>query len=131
LTIGGGLFPGDIDANISPGLVTLAVARFAVALNERNRRHALTLAAGPMLIAGGPYGVVAFGHSEIGYEYRSDRFTVLLAGGPDVALNDSRRVQPVSPCGSSLLGGPGIACAIPFNRGDVFPHFRLGIGFAF
>jgi hypothetical protein len=35
LTAGGGLFPGDIEANISPGFVTLAVARLAVALDDR------------------------------------------------------------------------------------------------
>lgn len=53
MTIGLDPFPGDHDGNIAPGLVTMAVARMATVLDSRTGRHALTLAAGPMLIAGG------------------------------------------------------------------------------
>lgn len=113
-----------------PGFVTMGLGRAAILIGSTFRRSALTVAAGPMLIAGGKYDTVAFTHAEIGYEYRGNEGTFLLSVGPDVALNDSAP-QSTTGCGSSIFGADISPCVMPFKRGDVFLHFRLGFGFAF
>jgi len=112
-----------------PGVTTMAVGRAAVLLEEEGS-SALTFAAGPLLIAGGAYGPVVFGHAELGYEYRGSELTFLLSAGPDLTFNDSAR-QSTAGCGAAFFGPPTPPCVRPFNRGDIFLHIRLGMGFAF
>ena len=87
LTVGSGI-PGAY----SPGLKTMAVGRAAVLIGEAHR-SALPFAAGPLLIAGGAYDAVVFGHAELGYEYRGSEFTFLFSAGPDLTFNDSLQVR--------------------------------------
>ena len=56
----------------------MIVGRGALVLGQA-RQHALTIAAGPMFIAGGAYGPMAFAHTEVGYELRIERLTFLVA----------------------------------------------------
>jgi hypothetical protein len=108
----------------------MIVGRAALVLDQA-RLHALTIAAGPMFIAGGAYGPVAFGHAEVGYELRVDRWTILLALGPDLTLTTSRP-QSTSGCGGGGIFGPAEpACVRPFTQGDLFAHLRVGFGFTF
>ena len=117
----------------SPGAESVIVGRGALVLDQA-RAHALTLAAGPMFIAGGAYGPVAFGHAEVGYELRAARWTILVALGPDLTLTSSRAQSTVgcgAVLGSALFGPTEPPCIRPFTRGDLFAHFRTGIGFSF
>jgi hypothetical protein len=125
-TLGTGV--GDI---YSPGAESMIVGRGALVLG-RKRANALTIAAGPMFIAGGAYGPVAFGHAEVGYELRAAaRWTILVALGPDLTLTSSR-AQSTAGCGEGGIFGPAEpACVRPFTRGDLFVHFRTGVGFTF
>jgi hypothetical protein len=126
-TLGGDFSPRDI---YSPGAESMIVGRGAWVLGQ-TRKHALTMAAGPMLIAGGAYGPVAFGHAEVGYERRSDRLTFLIALGPDLTLTTSRP-QSMTACGGGGIFGPAQpACVRPFTQGDLFAHFRVGLGVTF
>jgi hypothetical protein len=124
-TLGTGV--GDI---YSPGAESMIVGRGALVLG-RKRANALTIAAGPMFIAGGTYGPVAFGHAEVGYELRASRWTIMVAVGPDLTLTSSR-AQSTAGCGEGGFFGPAEpACVRPFTRGDLFVHFRTGVGFTF
>jgi hypothetical protein len=77
-----------------------------------NHRHALTVAAGPLLVAGGGYGRVLIAHGEAGYEYRrAGGVTLLLAAGLGVLVENS---------------------AMPaLRRGDLGGHARVGLGLSF
>ena len=109
----------------SPGRALMAVARGALPFTGM-RRHALTVAGGPFLIAGGDYGSALFVHAELAYEYRLPALlTVLLGIGPDVTLIDSSRGDTPS---CSFLSSD---CVHAFKTGTVFPHFRLGAGLTF
>lgn len=126
-TLGADVFPGDI---YSPGAESMILGRGALVLDQA-RRHALTVAAGPMLIAGGTYGPVAFVHTEVGYELHANRWTVLVALGPDLTLTTSRP-QSTAGCGGGGIFGPSEpACVRPFTKGDLFVHLRLGVGLTF
>jgi hypothetical protein len=114
----------------SPGVESMIVGRGALVLGE-GRQRALTIAAGPMFIAGGAYGPVAFAHTEVGYELRIELLTFVLAVGPDLTLTNSRP-QSTSGCGSGGIFGPAEpACVRPFTQGDLFAHFRIGTGLTF
>ena len=127
-TVGAG-----VGGTYSPGAESVIVGRGALVFDQA-RAHALTLAAGPMFIAGGAYGPVAFGHAEVGYELRAARWTILVALGPDLTLTSSRAQSTVgcgAALGSAFFGPTEPACVRPFTRGDLFVHFHVGIGFSF
>jgi hypothetical protein len=125
-TLGAGI-PGD---TYSPGVESMIVGRGALVLGQ-GRQHALTIAAGPMFIAGGAYGPVAFAHTEVGYELRIELLTFVFAVGPDLTLTNSR-AQSIPGCGGGGIFGPALpACVRPFAQGDLFAHFRVGAGFTF
>jgi hypothetical protein len=114
------------------GLIVMAAERVSIVTGGPYRGSALTVAVGPLLMAGGVYDTVTFGHAEIGYEYRGFRTTFLFTAGPDLVFNDSARQTTVG-CGNTfpIFGGPKEPpCVQPFNRGDVFLHVRLGFGWS-
>lgn len=79
-----------------------------------NHRHALTVAAGPLLVTGGAYDRMVLARGEAGYEYRrAGGLTLLLAGGLAFV---------VDPPGGS---------APRAHRGDAAAHARVGLGISF
>jgi hypothetical protein len=112
----------------------LALGRVVVAANP-TRRHALTLAAGPLVEVGHfVHGTMPFAHSEIAYVYRAPfGLTVLAGGGLNFALADSPYIQPPPPScpdgdGFCLDFGPD---AREIHTGDATVHTRLAVGWQF
>jgi len=109
-TVGAG-----VGGTYSPGAESVIVGRGALVFDQA-RAHALTLAAGPMFIAGGAYGPVAFGHAEVGYELRAARWTILVALGPDLTLTTpvlSRRYYAVPGWGRRSSGRRSPPASVP------------------
>jgi hypothetical protein len=119
LSIEGTLMKGP-DASWS----TMASARWEP-LRTENGRHALTLAAGPMVLAGnGVHGTTPLAHAELAYIVRApDGFTVMAALGENMALADSSYVPPA--------GGCFLSCPEALHRGDLLPQLRLAVGWTF
>ena len=115
----------------------LAAARWFIE-GGINQRHALTVAAGPLVeVDNVVHGTVPFAHAELAYVYRSAfGLTVLAGAGPNVALASSSYVTPMSsPCGS---GGdsPGFCVdlgpdARELHAGHASAHVRLAVGWRF
>jgi hypothetical protein len=119
LTIEGTLMKGP-DASWS----AMANARWEP-LRTENGRHALTLAGGPMVLAGnGVHGTTPLVHAELAYIVRApEGLTVLVAFGENMALTDSSYVAPA--------GGCFLSCPEELHRGDLLPHLRLAVGWTF
>jgi hypothetical protein len=119
LSIEGTLMKGP-DASWS----TMASARWEP-LRTENGRHALTLAAGPMVLAGnGVHGTTPLAHAELAYIVRApEGFTVMVAFGENMALADSSYVPPA--------GGCFLSCPEELHRGDLLPQLRLAVGWTF
>jgi len=94
-------------------------------LRTENGRHALTLAAGPMVLAGnGVHGTTPLAHAELAYIVRApEGFTVMAALGENMALADSSYVPPA--------GGCFLSCPQELHRGDLLPQLRLAVGWTF
>ena len=95
------------------------------ALRTESGRHALTLAAGPMVLVGnGVHGTTPLAHAELAYVYRAPvGLTALIAGGANMALTGSGYVPPPGGC---FLGCPG-----ELHQGDLLPHLRAAVGWTF
>jgi hypothetical protein len=94
-------------------------------LRTENGRHALTLAAGPMVLVGnGVHGTTPLAHAELAYIVRApDGLTVMVAFGENMALTDSSYVAPAAGC--------FLSCPQELHRGDLLPHVRLAVGWTF
>jgi hypothetical protein len=103
---------------------TMASARWEP-LRTDNGRHALTLAAGPMVLAGnGVHGTTPLAHAELAYIARApEGLTVMAAFGENMALADSSYVPPA--------GGCFLSCPEELRRGDLLPQLRLAVGWTF
>jgi hypothetical protein len=121
----GGLGVGN-NVKGDTGVHLMLAGRLAGSISD-NHRHALTVAAGPLLVTGGGYGNMAIAHGEAGYEYRrATGVTVLLAAGMGILLNDSAVPQPLASCAGFFAFCPG-----QLKRGEPATHFRLGLGLSF
>jgi hypothetical protein len=94
-------------------------------LRTESGRHALSLAAGPMVLVGnGVHGTTPLAHAELAYIVRAPGgLTLLAAVGENIALADSSYVMPA--------GGCFLSCPEELHRGDLLPHLRLAIGWTF
>jgi hypothetical protein len=115
----------------------LAAVRLVAVASARGR-HALTVAAGPFLeIANVVHGTLPFAYAEIAYVYRAPfGLTVLVGGGPNIALASSSYVTPPSQC--STNGGDSVTfCGLSgpdaqeMHAGDANVHLRLAVGWQF
>ncbi|HVZ71074.1 MAG TPA: hypothetical protein VHJ20_01755 [Polyangia bacterium] len=116
----------------------LAVVRWA-ALASSDGRHAVTVAGGPFLeIDNVVHGTLPFAHTELAYVYRAPKgFTVLVGGGPNIALASSSYVAPSNRCDTSAPSDSPVFCidlgpdAHEIHAGDVSAHFRFAVGWLF
>jgi hypothetical protein len=122
----GGLGLGNTNVKNDTGGRLMLAARLAGSVSE-NHRHALTAAAGPLLMVGGAYGRVALLHGEAGYEYRRARgATFLLAAGLSTLLEDSAVPAPSGSCSGFLT-----FCPTQLKAGATGLHLRAGLGLSF
>jgi hypothetical protein len=107
-----GLGLGDAGGGDGGGHLMLA-ARLTGDYSE-NHRHALTVAAGPLLVTGGAYDRLVLARGEAGYEYRrAGGVTLLLAGGLAFVVDPPGGATP------------------RLHRGDPAAHARVGLGISF
>jgi hypothetical protein len=118
---------GGSDRHGGPGFTEMATLR-AAALTSGTGQHALTVGAGPMLVAGGAWGTVPFFHTELAYEMRL-RFglTLLVGPGLDLVLSDSKDPPPENEEGDTWFEGD----AAPFKAGQIGFHARIALGWSF
>jgi hypothetical protein len=122
----GGIGLGNTNVKDDTGGHFMLAARLAGSFSA-NHRHALTVAAGPMLMVGGAYGRVALLHGEAGYEYRRARgVTLLLAAGLSTLLQDSAVPTPTGSCSGSFT-----FCPTRLEAGATGMHLRAGLGISF
>jgi hypothetical protein len=94
-------------------------------LRTKSGRHALSLAAGPMVLVGnGVHGTTPLAHAELAYIVRApEGFTVLVAFGENMALTSSSYVAPSTGC--------FLSCPEELHRGDLLPELRFAVGWTF
>ena len=128
----------EVDNDHRRSWSALAAVRWA-ALASANRRHALTIAAGPFLeIDNVVHGTIPFAHAEVAYVYRAPMGLTVLAGmGPNIALASSSYVAPPSRCDTTNSGDSFAPCidlgpdAHELHAGDASLHLRLAAGWQF